>query len=66
LTSCQRGYIIDTIHEVLLLLLGTAESAQFLMLRAQHFVAVPSLLLLKPTCNQNTHEKGANIEKTMI
>jgi len=33
------------------------------MLRAQHFVAVPSILLRKPTYNQNTQEKGANIEK---
>jgi len=36
------------------------------MLRAQHFGAVPSLPLLMLTCNQNTQEKLANIEKTMI
>jgi hypothetical protein len=36
------------------------------MLRAQHFVAVPSLLLPMLSCNQNTQEKPANIEKTMI
>jgi hypothetical protein len=48
---------------VLLLYLGTAESVQDLMLRAQHFGAVPSLLLLKPTCNLNTQDKPAIIEK---
>jgi hypothetical protein len=51
---------------VLLLYLGTAESVRDLMLRAQHFVAVPSLLLPMLSCNQNTQEKPANIEKTMI
>jgi len=50
----------------LLLLLGTAESVQFLMLPAQHFGALPSLLLEKPSCNQNTQEKPANIEKSTI
>jgi hypothetical protein len=36
------------------------------MLLEQHFGAVYSLLLRMPTCNQNTQEKPANIEKTMI
>jgi hypothetical protein len=48
---------------VLLLYLGTAESVRDLMLRAQHFVAVPSLLFRSLTCNQNTQEKRAIIEK---
>jgi hypothetical protein len=49
---------------VLLLYLGTAESVRDLMLRAQHFVAVPSLLFRTFTCNQNTQEKRAIIEKS--
>jgi hypothetical protein len=34
------------------------------MLRAQHFVAVPSLHLRNLTCNLNTQEKRGIIEKS--
>jgi hypothetical protein len=34
------------------------------MLRAQHFGAGTSILLLTPTCNPNTQEKPAIIEKS--
>jgi hypothetical protein len=51
---------------VLLLLLGTAESVQFLMLLEQHFGAFPSILLLWPTFNRNTQEKHAIIGKKSI
>jgi hypothetical protein len=34
------------------------------MLRAQHFVAIPSLLLRNLSCNLNTQEKRGIIEKS--